>query len=297
MPPLLIIPIALAIYLLVSKGGFGISLGGITGTVPPNAGVEYGAMPQGNSGPNTTDNQVSTGFAITAGATSAIPVVGQITAFASKIASAFTAAHAAAMKREAATLNHANPNFISAVQQAVQGYNEGAISAAQAVAYLQQAQDDYYTTVKTIIKKSCQCAIVPNTTNSNGPYNIQSPPKCACGGTCNAACCVGCLVVEASVKNLVAIIQSGKGGQYAIATTQNNGAIVGTPEIYITITPPAPIVNTIAHAVDAAVFGSSATKATSTASVGGVSATGAMGMWVLVGVLVFLVLAFTGKRQ
>jgi hypothetical protein len=220
---------------------------GVTPTVHPSLispaspvapSIVIGPMPVPDfSGGNQTDAEVQVGFNAAKQATASIPVVSQFTSMASQIAGMFTAAHAAAVKREASTLNMATPTFVKSVTQTITALNARAISGSAAIDYLNQAQANYYSTVGGIIKKSAPCAIIPNTTNSNGPYNINGKYKCACNGTCNASCCIACLVVEPTVKNLTAIIQSGRGGKYSIATTQNNGPIQGTPEIYVTVLP------------------------------------------------------------
>lgn len=187
----------------------------------------------------STDSEISTGFSLTAKATSSIPIVGQITGIAAQIAGIFTADHTAAVAKEATTLNTAIPTFTNAVEQTMAALNEGAISESEAISYLNQAQSNYYTTVSAIIKKggSCdsQCVIGGGAPRTDGGTNT-SPNCCNTSGTCNASCCIGCSIVEPTIAGLIKAIQSG-GGTVVIASTQDNGAIQGTPRVVITYTP------------------------------------------------------------
>ena len=89
--------------------------------------------------------------------------------------------------------------------------------------------------MNNIIKKGGACV-------SNCQIGTQSPagkpagwvstqPECCnTSGTCNAACCIGCYLVEPTVSALTSIIQAG-GGSFTIPSSQNNGSIAGTPAI------------------------------------------------------------------
>jgi hypothetical protein len=164
-----------------------------------------------------------------------IPVVGPFLApLVGMVANLFTSAHAAAVAKEGSTLNSATPVFIETVNQIMAALNAGQATPAAAISALQQTQTAYYSQVSSIIKKggSCasNCVIGPPTPGRNV---TTSPFCCNSSGTCNAACCIGCSIIEPTVTALTAIIQAG-GGSYTINSTQTNGAIAGTPQVTVT---------------------------------------------------------------
>jgi hypothetical protein len=214
---------------------------------PISSGISVGVSPgavsvgQGIAQETSTDTEVDTGLADTAKATQSIPVVGQLAGIAASIAGLFTQEHAAAVAKEAETLNSATPTFLTAVETTMADLNEGAISPSQAISYLQQAQQNYYTTVSSIIKKGGPCVAScviggQSTTGKPAGWVSTSPVCCNNSGTCNASCCIGCYLVEPTVTKLTAIINSG-GGSYTVPSSQDNGAIQGTPTVTITYTP------------------------------------------------------------
>lgn len=166
------------------------------------------------------------------------PISKAILGIASSIANMFAGAHIAALAKEAATLNNATPTFINEVQTVMTDLSEGGISESAAIAYLQQAQADYYTTVSGIIKKGGPCVascVVGAQSSAGKPQGwISTEPTCCNNsGSCNASCCIGCYLVEPTVTALTKIIQAG-GGSWVIPSSQNNGAIKGTPLVTIT---------------------------------------------------------------
>jgi hypothetical protein len=162
-------------------------------------------------------------------AASFIPVVGPAISAAIEIVGNLLASHHnAALQKEAASLNSGTPQFNVTIQQIMSALNAGQISPTAAIAALQQAQTAYYSTVSGIIKKSGTC-----TTAANG-LDAGSVDHYNCATTkdpCNAACCIGCGVVEPTVRNLTAIIQAG-GGTYMVPATpanKDNPGIGATP--------------------------------------------------------------------
>jgi len=163
-----------------------------------------------------------------------VPVVGGIL---SSIAGLFGAAHTAALAKEASYLNAAVPNFVQQCQQVFQALNAGAISESDAIGYLQQAQQIYYTAVSGIIRKNHAC---DSTCGYQGGVNANAGSAVHCcdteASTCNAACCLGCILVEPTVIHLTAIIAQ-HGGTYVIPSTPQNGQIGNTPAVQITYAP------------------------------------------------------------
>lgn len=158
-----------------------------------------------------------------------IPVVGPAISAAIQIIGGLLASHhTAALQKEAASLNSGTPQFIVTIQQIMSSLNAGQISPTAAIAALQQAQTAYYSSVSGIIKKSGTCTVAANGLDAGSVdhYNcaITKDP-------CNAACCIGCGVVEPTVRNLTAIIQAG-GGTYMVPATpanKDNPGIGATP--------------------------------------------------------------------
>lgn len=215
------------------------SSGIVVGSSVNPYGTTTGSM-IGTSSVDPTDSEVTQGLATASKATSAIPIVGQLTGLATSIASLFTASHQAAVAKEASTLNNAQPNFLTDVTQTMTALNQGAITPAQAMAYLQDAQDDYYATVSAIIKKGGPCRPPSDTSDPKGTTycNIREEDwaDCATAGPCNASCAIGCGMIEPTVSELTAMIQKG-GGTFVVPPSLQNGAIQGTPSITITYTP------------------------------------------------------------
>lgn len=154
-----------------------------------------------------------------------IPVVGPaVSAVIGPIVSLFTASHAQAVAQEGQTMNQATPNFLNTVQQIMSALNAGQISPTAAISALQSAQSAYYSAVASIIHKGGAC--------TPAPHGLALTGCCNSSSTCNAACCVGCCVIEPAVLNITEIIQAG-GGSWTIPSTQNNGAIAGTPSVTV----------------------------------------------------------------
>lgn len=166
----------------------------------------------------------------------------------SEIVSLFTGDHAAAVAKEASTLNNAIPTFVNEVKTVMTAVNAGQITPTQAVGYLQQAQSIYYTTVAGIIKKGgpCvpSCAIGTESSAGQPAGWISTEPECCnTSGTCNASCCIGCYLVEPTITALTTLINSDEAGSYTIPSAQQNGKINGSPLVPITYTPSA--INTV----------------------------------------------------
>lgn len=169
---------------------------------------------------------------------SAIPVVGQtLASIASSVTSLFSQAHAAAVAKEASTINAALPTFVADVVAVMNAANEGAITQAAAQNYLSQAQGNYETTVSGIIKDNGEC--IPGCYLTNGS-NYAGTHCCNSGSSCNAACCLRCGVVVPTVLQLKAILSSGK-GSWTIPGSANNGSIKGTAPTLINFSQPTPI--------------------------------------------------------
>jgi hypothetical protein len=164
-----------------------------------------------------------------ANAANFIPVVGPAISAAIKIVGGFLAAHhAGAMAKEASSLNGATPQFMETIQQVMGSLNAGQLSPSAAISALQGAQAAYYSSVKGIIKKKGTCLVAangldPGKTDKYGCATSSDP--------CNAACCIGCDIIEPVVRNLTAIIQAG-GGTYQVPATpanKDNPGIGATP--------------------------------------------------------------------
>lgn len=174
-----------------------------------------------------------------------IPVVGPAVSMAiAPIVSIFTASHAAAVQKEASTLNATTPSFTTNVALIFQQLNAGQITPTAAISALQSAQSQYYSQVASIIKKGGPCSsscliggapanTYPQPSQSIGSGLSTSPNCCNSSGTCNAACCIGCSVIEPAVAGLIAIIQAG-GGTYTVNPTTQNGSIAATPALTVT---------------------------------------------------------------
>jgi hypothetical protein len=165
-----------------------------------------------------------------------IPVVGPILApIIGQVVGLFTGHHAAAVQKEGQTLNQTTPGFLGAVQGIFQQLNAGQISPNQAIGALQAAQARYYSSVQSIIKKSGTCVTAANGLDAGK----QDRYHCSTSSDpCNAACCIGCNIIEPAVRNLTAIINAG-GGSYTVPATPQNGAIAATPSFTVTYSPSA----------------------------------------------------------
>lgn len=219
----------------------------------------------------STDTEISQGLGATAQATSSIPGVGALLSVASSIANLFGAAHAAAVAKEASTLNAAIPSFVAQCQKVMTAAQAGAITEAQAIAYLQDAKTDYYTTVSTIIKQGGPCAsqcTIGAESNAGEPTGwISTQPTCCnTSGTCNASCCLGCYLVTPAVAALSQILANGK-GTYTIPSAQQNGQIAGSPLVTITYQSPSVLTaiegkSSITSAIESLTAGGSGTSST-----------------------------------
>jgi hypothetical protein len=176
-------------------------------------------------------------------AIAAIPIVGGILApIASAITGIFAASHAQAVAKEASTLNNAVPVFKSTIQAIMAAANSGEITPAQAISYLTTAQANYYSAVASIIKKggSCDGSCMIGTESSAGKpagWVSTEPVCCNTSGTCNAACCLGCYMIEPTVTGLIQAIKNGS-GSVAVPSSQQNGAIAPTPAFVLTYSTP-----------------------------------------------------------
>jgi hypothetical protein len=204
-----------------------VSTGITAGIAPPPVSMGSGVTSE------TADDRYAQAAAST---TSSIPVVGPII---SSLVNLFAAGHTAAVEQEATTINAALPTFLNDVESTMEALNQGAITPAEAISYLQEAQANYYTTVAGIIQKGGPCK-TPNqgsvAGNDQCPINNNSLWRdCASAGDCNASCAVGCGMVEPTITFLTKIINAG-GGTFTIPSSPDNGAIQGTPSITITYT-------------------------------------------------------------
>jgi hypothetical protein len=212
-------------------------------------------------------SSTTTATAETIGTTAlaAIPVAGPALAAAAKVlTSIFAASHAAAVAKEASTINSALPTFVDDVVAVMTDANSGAITAAEAVSYLTQAQTNYETTVADIIQDDGTC-FLGCALNSGSDYtwsaagaaefNGSSQPGgqvalgkgtatagetthcCNSGATCNAACCLRCGIVVPTVLNLTAILNAGA-GTWEIPASAANGSIQGTSAVTIEYSAP-----------------------------------------------------------
>jgi len=209
--------------------------GNSSGVASNLASVEAAGIPR-SIGLNTTDQQV-TGGLVKAAAVDPEPITKSILAGAAKISGFFTAAHQRAVAKEAATLNNANPIFLNSVQQVVDGLNAGVLDSGTASNYLDQARDNYYATVQSIIKGHWpyQGSEFPEPTwadsyeHRTGPFGSHdSNPDSHAPDPCNAACVLAHYLVERTVYGLKKVIAAG-GGQVVVEPFPNNGVIKGTP--------------------------------------------------------------------
>lgn len=164
-------------------------------------------------------------------AVAAIPVVGPFLApFVGLFTGLFGKHHQEAVIKEGQTLNVNSPNFLVAVQDAINALNAGQISESAAISALNQAQDSYYSSVSGIIKKGGPCTYPCGPGDYHDKYGC-----CNKSGKCNAACCIGCNIIEPAVKEITKIIQAG-GGSYTVPATPDHGAIAGTPSFTVSYT-------------------------------------------------------------
>jgi len=169
-----------------------------------------------------------------------IPIVGPAVSAAIKVVgSALAQHHAAAVGKEASTLNGAAPQFIATVQDIIDALNAGQLTPASAISALQTAQTTYYSAVSGIIKKggACKTPYLPVQGEAGPPDQcpITLPNywrDCASGGSCNAACAIACGMVEPTVSFLIRMIRAG-GGTFTIPATPVNGSIQGTPAVVV----------------------------------------------------------------
>jgi len=145
---------------------------------------------------------------VAAGAAGAGPVgwvVAGVATLVQVIAMIF-GAHAAAVAREANTLNAAVPVFVQGLQAVFAAANAGQISQAQALSFVDQAVALYYQQVGAIIKKSGPC---------NVPSNCVWPGGALVGNTnldpCNGPCSVGCGFIEPAACMARTLLNAGTG--------------------------------------------------------------------------------------
>lgn len=251
MNALLIVGGLAAFWFLLQRRQAAMGGSGIGGQYEGNSFVIGSEVTAGNLGGSNTGALVGGGIGLAGGAAQnvasilkkaeAVPIIGIVASIGSQIASAFTQAHVAAMKKEAGTINAALPNFIKQVQQVMDALEQNALTEADAIAYLQQAQDDYYTTVSGIIHGQWQYqgSEFPEPTwadsykSRSGPFGSSSKnPDSHAPDPCNAACVLGHYMVERTVVGLTKIIKAG-GGTMVIESFPNNGMIQGTPAVQI----------------------------------------------------------------
>ena len=196
---------------------------GLTSTTPGGQEIEKGV---------STGVTVAAPLALTAiGAGAAAGPIGMaIGAAVGMIASLISGHHAGALQKEAGSLSQAMPAFLQQLEATMDALNSGQISASAAISALQGAQSSYYAAVSGIIKKSGSCrtaanGLDPGATDKYGCSTTSDP--------CNAACCIGCNIVEPAVRNLTAIIQAG-GGSYTtvpLSVNKDNPAIGTAPAV------------------------------------------------------------------
>jgi len=191
------------------------------------------------------------GESIAVKAVSAIPVIGPILGqIASSVLSFIGASHAAAVAKEAQTINQCLPQWINSVVGTMNALSMGEITEADAINALNVANATYVTCVHPVmtIDKACSsdtgaCEIggAPSNTFPQPKQSIglglTTSPVCCNTSKCNAACCILCSVVTPSTQGLIAIINEG-GGTWVINPTQQNGAIAPTPAVTITYKKP-----------------------------------------------------------
>lgn len=183
----------------------------------------------------TTDQQILGGLQTAASHDPDPTQISQgILAVASKIVSIFSQAHSKALAREASTINAALPTYLSEMSSVIDGLNQGALSKEQALAYVQQAESDYYTTVAGINNNQSKDCTVSADGISAGTANKYHCSTTA--GKCNAACCLGCNIVEPTTRGMILAINN-NGGRVVVQSTPNNGAIQGTRSIVFEYAP------------------------------------------------------------
>ncbi len=203
-----------------------------------------------------------------------IPVVGPIVnSVLGPIFSAIGASHAAAVAKEAQTINTCFPAWINSVINTMNALSMGEITEADAISDLNTAASTYKTCVAGIIKESspCQANCLIGQTDADvatcsgaatkpsilktckagqanafpqSPYSISTtgqfgtyPYNCNAGSTCNAACAITCMYIEPTTTGLINIINEG-GGTWVINASKQNGAIAPTPAVTITYKKP-----------------------------------------------------------
>ena len=197
---------------------------------------------------SATQTATSVGESAAIKAIGVIPVVGPILAsIANTVLGIFGSSHAAAVANEAKVINQCLPAWLGTIQNIMMQLSAGAITEADAITAIQGAQSTYYSCVSGIIKKGAQCSggcliggqpanAFPQSPSSIG-LGLKTSPNCCNSSTCNAACCIGCSVIEPTTAGLTRIIQAGAGTWVVNPTTQN-GLIGSTPALTITYKKP-----------------------------------------------------------
>ena len=107
--------------------------------------------------------------------------------------------HAQAVKNEAANMNAAVPAFVTQMQMIFAELNAGQFTADIASIYIDQAVQQYYNQISSILKKSGPCKVDSSTcAGSKAGLN-----------PCNAACSVGCEYVESIACKAKRLLQTG----------------------------------------------------------------------------------------
>jgi hypothetical protein len=171
----------------------------------------------GPAAPGLLTNPV--GIAITAGLT-LISVITKI-----------FGAHAAAVAREANTLNQAVPAYVTGLQAIFAAANSGQISAQQALALVDEAVQTYYQQVGSIMKKGGTCPI-----NSDCSYPGGSKAGNVPFDNCNGPCSVGCNYVEPSA--CVAKMVLTQGGTMMTPSSPAHAGYNGAPSQTLSYQPP-----------------------------------------------------------
>jgi hypothetical protein len=197
------------------------------------------------------------GIATTAGAalSVAIPVAGIV--IGAVIGSLF-AAHArrvAGAKQENQILNSLIPTVQQAVAAVFDALNSGQTTAADAIAALDQIEQQYWQAVQQVEHGPGQaggpsrCVSVPGAgLRITGTPTVQNPPGSGYSSygpdhfdrSCTASCGVGCMWVASWVNVGKKLIQAG-GGQVSFdPVASNNYGLQSFPGLSISYTPPPP---------------------------------------------------------
>ena len=131
-------------------------------------------------------------------------------------------------KDENAAVAQAVVVFDNDIRTIFAALNAGTISEDEAIQYLQQTENSYWSYVGQYAGKP-GVASKPCPPHTGGPVGHGACGQAnVCDKTCTAGCCVGCGAIEGAIANAIAIIQAG-GGTFTVCPVFPSAAKYGNP--------------------------------------------------------------------